>query len=474
MENGSGGNSKLIPLEPIDQWQPIDKIRTFVFIIVREVLNEDKMHDALDRLIRDHLPILGARIEIVSKEGDLAYRVPDSLSADHKLFQWSNQIIDSSLAAAQVLPEASQADSNIFHGPCSIPELEDKWTPSTWPKTSRFEDHDLPLLFVHITKYTDATIVSMNLPHSVSDQMGFASLITAWTQVMKGEAPTEFLKLEPGALDGPKNLTKKEMRKKRTFRITTKSERIRAIMTFLPDLILNPKEIRQTLILPVKLIEELRDRHTLDLKTKYGEKAVSLTSGDIVTSLLTKFAYLGRKTSRNVTITTIINARGRHPALPADKPYLHNCTSYAVVHTRNPDKTSLAELAYRHRLGVLEGLKPENVERSLAVTKELWKQKYSIHIVEPGDLSYSSTNWCGAWRDIDFGPAVASDNAVNGSVSAPPLILGHSLQRTHPTRYNTSIMCKGDGGFWCDFTVSTKTYPLLEKLLKSDPRLRNF
>lgn len=61
MENGFGGNSKLIPLEPIDQWQPIDIIRTIVFLVVREVLNENTMHSALDRLIRNHLPILGAR-----------------------------------------------------------------------------------------------------------------------------------------------------------------------------------------------------------------------------------------------------------------------------------------------------------------------------------------------------------------------------------------------------------------------------
>ncbi|KAJ5631782.1 BCL5p [Penicillium longicatenatum] len=476
MENGTNENSKLIPLEPIDQWRPIDNIRTIIFIIIRQILDEDAMRDALDRLIRDYLPIIGARIEIVSKDGDLAYRVPSSFPADYKLFQWSRQIVDSSFAAAEVLPGTSLADSDIFHGPCSIPELENKWTPLTWPRERHSEDPDLPLLLVHITKYTDATIVSMNLPHAVSDQMGIGSLITAWTQVMKGETPAEFLKLEPGALDGLRNLSEKELRKKRTFRITTKLERARAILSFLPDLILNPKEIRQTLFLPISLIEELRDRHTQDLKNRYGDKAVVLTSGDIVTSLLTKFAYIGRKTSRNVTITTVINGRGRCPAVPADKPYLHNCTCYAVVHTPNPDKVSLAELAYRHRLGVLEGLKSENIERSLAITKELWKRKYKIHIVEPGDLSYACTNWCGAWRNIDFRPTIASKEgtAANGGSTAPPLIFGHSLQRTYPTRYNTQIMCKGDGGFWCDFTISTKTHPLLERLLKSDPRLCNF
>ncbi|KAJ5532036.1 BCL5p [Penicillium frequentans] len=271
MENGIGGNSKLLPLEPIDQWQPSDIIRTIVFLIVREVLNEDAMRSALNRLIRDHLPIIGARIEIISKElRKPGVSASKFLSADQKLFQWSNQVIGSSLAAAQVLPETSQADSDIFHGPCSIPELEQKLTPSTWPRKSHFENPDLPLLLVHRTKYTDATVVSMNLPHAVSDQMGLASLITAWTQ-LKGETPAEFLKLEPGEIDGPYNISKEELRRKRTFRTMTKSERIRAVMNLFPDLILNPKEVRQTLFLPIKLVEEPRDRHTQDLEKEYGQ-----------------------------------------------------------------------------------------------------------------------------------------------------------------------------------------------------------
>lgn len=76
--------------------------------------------------------------EIISKEGDLTYRLPNSFSADQKLFQWPSQVIDCSLAAAQVVPETPQADSDILRGPCSIPELEQKWTPSTWPRKSHF------------------------------------------------------------------------------------------------------------------------------------------------------------------------------------------------------------------------------------------------------------------------------------------------------------------------------------------------
>ncbi|KAJ5561842.1 BCL5p [Penicillium sp. DV-2018c] len=483
MENGVGSeSSRVIPLEPIDQWVPIDNIRSIVFMVVRESLNEDALRHALDRLIRDHLPILGARLETISTKGDLAYRLPNSFTADYKLFEWSNQTVDSSLAAAKVLPESPRVDSGPFYGPCSIPEVEQKWAPSTWPKERKFEEPDTPLLLVHIIKYTDATVVTLSLPHAVSDQMGFASLITAWLQIVKGETPADFLQLQPGALDGPK-LSRKELRRKGEYRIMNRLEKTRYIMGLLPELILNPEETRRMLFLPVKLVEELRDRHTQTLKKEFGEDTVPLTNGDIVVALLAKFAYFGHKTKRKVNLNSVLNGRGRHPALPADKPYLHNCICHVVQESPNPNTVSLAKLAYQHRLALIEGMKPESLERNLAVTKELCRKKRMLQITEPGNLGYACTNWCGAWRNIDFGPAVVTkDNssvdggvvnasAANGNATARPLVLGHSLNRDHPTRFNVQIMCKADGGFWCDFTVSTKTAARLDKFFQSDPSL---
>lgn len=477
LANGSSGACKgdirTIPLEPIDQWMPIDNIRTLVFLVVRATLDEEAMRSALDRLIRNHLPILGARLEDVSNKGNLAYHLPTPFPPDYQLFHWSSDTIDSALADAQLLPKETLADCDILHGPCSIPELEGVWTPSTWPKERKFEGPDTPLLLVHITRYADATVVALNLPHAVTDQMGFGSLITAWMQLVKGEDPAEFLELKPGMLHGLENLEKKELWRKNTFRMMTKSERVRAVMNFMPDLILNPKEVRRLLFLPIKLIESLRDRHTKALKARYGEETPALTSNDIITTLLFKLAYLGRKSARTVAVTTTMNCLGRHPALPADKPYLHNATSSALFHTTNPGKVSLAELAYKHRLAVIEGSKLENIERSLAVSRELWKRRRSLHIVEPGQLSFSCTNWCGAWRNLDFSPAVVSRERDDECPKASPLVLGHSLERHIPTRFNTQIMCKADGGFWCDFTVAAKRLPLVERLLNSDPKLSN-
>jgi hypothetical protein len=118
----------------------------------------------------------------------------------------------------------------------------------------------------------------------------------------------------------------------------------------------------------------------------------------------------------------------------------------------------------------------KNIEHSLAVSKEMYKRKYPLHVVEPSDLSYAITNWSGAWRDIDFGPAVMRQEGreldASQKIAAVPLVFGQSLLRNFPTRFNSQIMSKADGGYWCDFTAIPKTMADVESLLKSDPKLQ--
>jgi hypothetical protein len=465
------GDVQIIPLKPLDQWRPLENVRSLLFLVVRENLDENAMRDSLNRLIRDHLPILGARIEF--KKTDLEYCLPNSFPPAYSLFEWTSRTVDSSLEDTNLLPRGPQSDSALSFAPSNIPQMEKEWTPSSWPVERKYEQPNAPLLFVHITKYTNSTVVALNIPHCVSDQLGFASLISAWMSVLKGEAPPEFLELPLDALDGPK-LSQKELRKKGTYRILSGREQATKFIPYISEFARFTKEIRRTLFFPTEVVDNLRQLCMDKLKARYGEQAATLSNADVITAILAKFAFLDRNPSKMVTLSTSLNMRGRHPALPADKPYLHNALSFAVA--RLPiAKTSLAEVAYQNRLAVNEELQLKNIERSLAITKELYKRKYPLHIVEPSDLSYAITNWCGAWRDIDFGPAVVKTGnlTADANVGAVPLVFGHSLQRNYPTRFNSQIMCKADGGYWCDFTTIPKTMAKVESLLKSDPKLQS-
>jgi hypothetical protein len=216
--------------------------------------------------------------------------------------------------------------------------------------------------------------------------------------------------------------------------------------------------------------------------------------------------------------------------------------------------TRLFEITRNNRLSVVGGLKPEAINRSMAVTKALREAGRSIMMIERGWTSLAMTNWCSAWRGTDFSPVVvkremakAEDSGgqtnghavapgttqvngeaahVNGEVTqadgeaasessatddaptepagtaegalrtkpdiptAKPIVLGHSLQRhikisrckpfktTSPNIFSTNgaidncqVMSYEQGGFWVDFSCSTKNMPLVDALLKKDPFL---
>jgi len=118
----------------------------------------------------------------------------------------------------------------------------------------KFDKPDTPLLSVHLTRYTNSTVVAMNLPHAVADQMGFGSLIKAWLLVYRGEQPPPFLDLSQGQLDGPKNVSSKDMRTKGKYRLVSRKEKLEINLGLMLHLMPPSKEERRTLFFPTALI----------------------------------------------------------------------------------------------------------------------------------------------------------------------------------------------------------------------------
>ncbi|KAF3800072.1 hypothetical protein GCG54_00015450 [Colletotrichum gloeosporioides] len=479
-------SGQILHLDPKDQWKPIDYIRNIVFFILRHPVREDILRTSLDNLIRNHLPILGSKIQSDGKQGGLFCQLPTP-SHDGLLFGWSSRRVQTTLAASQLLPASNISGSQGVIWGKSIVDLEKEWTPTTWPR-ARYEDKpDTATFLVHLTKYEDATVVCTNIPHAIVDQLGFSSFVRAWLQVARGEKPAQFLQLERGALDGPKDISEKELQRKATYRVTTAKERAGILLGFIPELILQPSETRRLLVFPEDLIANLREKHQAKIALTHGTK-LQLTNGDIVAALLLKAA------------------RGRHPALMAEQPYLHNAIMYSTAHFSISRDTSVCDIAYHNRLAVIEALKPENVDRAFAVTREIALRGYSIHTCEPGELSFTITNWTAAWHGIDFSTcrdqaagedeelvADPEQHAEPQHLPTPsPLVFGHSLPRGRPTRckwdqislqasdvanywplVNAQIMCKAEGGYWCDFTSSTKNMALVDQLMSVDPLLES-
>ncbi|KAL7953096.1 hypothetical protein V8C34DRAFT_297829 [Trichoderma compactum] len=473
---------RVIPLSAKDQWRPIHNLRTLVFIVVRDILDDELMRTSLDKLIRNHIPILGARIKPSGADGLLQYHLTTPFPDNHQLFSWSTSNIDSTLEEANLVPEHNPQRGITLLQDVSV--MERHWIPSDWPVRRDQDKPDTPLLLVHLAYYKDATIISLNLPHCVSDQMGFGSLITSWIDVMKGKEPQPFVELPEGGLDGAKDITFKELHKKYEYRLKTKRERAEVLIGLIPELVARPKETRCTIFLPVGIVTGLRDKWRKELKAKYGSDAANITNGDVLVGIVAKFANMHRKTPKKQVVTGPVNLRGYHPLLPKNARYLHNALIFAVSRTaisRSEPPTS--EIAYGQRLAVLDTLKPDKVERGLAVTRELLRRNTPMHICEPWEFSYGPTNWCNAWHGIEFSAASAhktgetaeskdSDDAktMDGAGSAP-IILGQSSERNHPNRLGAFIMSKAEGGYWVDFAAANKGMAAIRALLERDPNL---
>ncbi|KAJ5921455.1 BCL5p [Penicillium verhagenii] len=465
------GFFEIIPLDGKDQIEPLDIIRSLVFFSVGSPLDDGKMRDALDQLIKKHLPILGARIKSTGKVNKLAYHCPTRFPDDYILFEWTSACVDSNLDDAQLLPEKPAGSAAPFFGPCNIPELELKWTPKDWPRDRR--DPNTPLLLVHNTYYRDATVVALSIPHCVSDQMGIASLVKAWLQVMQGLEPDTFIELSSKDLIGKNKPSPQELPPGNRQRIMTGLEKNTSLVCPISELIRHPKEMRRLLVLPESLIHNLRKRISHDLKAKYGEDSQSPSNGDVVIAIATKLSHYGRKSKKEIILTGAINGRGRLAFLPLGQPYLHNCIGFSYARVAASRDTPIAEIAYRHCLAVKEGIQEQSIQHDISVIEELSRRRLTLSLTEPYRHFYTTSNWSSAWHGIDFGPARKIDPGSDSQIAVNlfPRVIGHSLVRGFPTRFICKVMSKADGGYWCDFTTSSKRMRLVEKLFKLDPQL---
>ncbi|KAL6900387.1 hypothetical protein GGI43DRAFT_427475 [Trichoderma evansii] len=470
-------NEKVVPLSGKDLWRPIDNIRSLTFFVVRDVLDGEFMKKSLDELIRKHIPLLGSRIKPSGPNGWPQYHSISPFPDNYEIFGWSVNNIESTFEETKLLPE-----QNSQKGITILPDvtvLESCWIPADWPIVRNQDKPDTPLMLVHLTYYTDATIIAVNLPHCVSDQMGYGSVIRSWTDIMNGKEPLPFIDLPKGALDGDKTLSDKELHKKYQYRLKTKTDKAGVIMGIVPELVIRPKETRCILYFPVEIIGRLRDRWSKDIQAKFDTTAADITNGDVLDGIIVKFANLHRKRPKKQMFTSPANLRGVHPMLPKSHHYLHNALTYAPNHGAiSRSEPPASEIAYRNRLAIADCLQPANMERSLAVARELCLRNITSHICEPWEFSYNVSNWCNAWHGVDFSAASikrageGAEKRDEGQKVVPaPLVFGHALERNHPNRLSAFVMSKGEGGYWVDFAAPKKGMEAIKALLKNDPNL---
>lgn len=282
---------EIIPIPLTDQLKPMNNIRTRTFFILDAFLDEELLRSALDHLIREHWRKLGARLITRSEDGLLEYHLLRKFGEKHKLFHWSSEEYNHSIDKLDSLPKATPPDKGISLLP-PLSSIENWFRPANWP----YELTDAPgapLLYVHMSLFTDATVIATSLPHVVADQFGLANIMKAWLGQVKGKAPPSMVGFSSDIFANEKSYAdyrEEEVVRKGRERVRDNMEYLFVIAPLVPELIIHWKEIPHTVFFPLPLVQSLHERHSKVLAKQYSTDC-GISNGDIITAILLKVSF---------------------------------------------------------------------------------------------------------------------------------------------------------------------------------------
>jgi hypothetical protein len=280
---------EIIQVPPTDRQKPSDNIRTRTYFILNDCLDENALRDGLDRLIRDHWRKLGARLITRPNDGVPEYHLPRTFDEKYALFNWSSQEYNYSIDKIESFPKPTQPEKGVAMLP-PLSLVEDWFKPSDWPLDRSSEPAGVPMLYVHMSLFADASVVSLSCPHILTDQFGKANIMRAWLGLIRGEIPPPMVGANVDILANGKSYNEYRAEEVvRTGRIKVRrwGEYPLVIMGYIPELIRDRKEDEYTVFLPLPLVESLRKRHSEALAARYGADP-GISNGDIITGILLK------------------------------------------------------------------------------------------------------------------------------------------------------------------------------------------
>ncbi|KAL2674174.1 hypothetical protein Neosp_012621 [[Neocosmospora] mangrovei] len=137
----------------------------------------------------------------------------------------------------------------------------------------------------------------------------------------------------------------------------------------------------------------------------------------------------------SLNLSQTVNLRGRVPGLWDDDGdrFIHNALHYATSNFKISASTPLDEIALHNRQAINKALERSEIEVGLAALRDVSKRRQVMLICEPFEKLYSVSNWCGAWKGIDFS-AAEKEPQMKREHAWDMIVLGQSKLAKSPTR----------------------------------------
>jgi hypothetical protein len=381
---------------------------------------------------------------------------------------------------AKNLPKAT-ADASVQPGPQDFRTFAARGdAPAT---LEDFIHSDSPMLSLHITSFTDATLVGLSWPHALMDVMGQRALLDAWSLAMAGresEVPKLLGAHEDAVIaaaeapSGPIEELKLGAKRLATTSMIWFGAR------FGWDLLTSKSVETRTICMPKRFVEELRQQAIAELAAEHREgRDIFISEGDALTAWGIRAIALSSPQPRPITALHALNLRFRLPSLiDAGGVYVRNmaiaaCT-FVSAETAAGD---LGPIALENRRCLSEQATEPQV---LAFLRELCADPAlvanpAVFCGDPNAILVPFTNWTKAefTKIIDFSPAVLSGNGTDedekrGSRRPGSLTFHHAQSlREHPATRNVFVIMGKDHSenYWVTATLHPPTWEVIEKNL---------
>jgi hypothetical protein len=247
----------------------------------------------------------------------LEIHVPPTHSAERPAIRFSHVTLDLAIEEhplAHQLPKTTGERPSISRGYYSFTKLGS--SPDQPLYLSQYLTTDEPLIFLYVTTFTDATLVSITLPHAITDLTGTADMLRAWSCVLSGRVSDVIPVL--GAREDVYETMRKPPYDGSTVPYVLQHTQVRGISTMVFearrvwDTLVTPNLSDGFIFLPAKFISQLRREAEEELETRRGSGGPSFVSdGDLITAWGSRMVVCSRSATRSAVIVNVFNLRTR-------------------------------------------------------------------------------------------------------------------------------------------------------------------
>jgi len=403
----------------------------------------------------------------------LEIRAPQQFSEDRPAVHYSHKQFHTPIedhpqakrlpkATASPSVQAAPQDFRIFAARENAPStLED------------FLNSDTPLLSLHVTSFTDATLVGLLWPHTLMDAMGQMALLHGWSLVLAGrmsEIPA-LLGAREDALRAAVEDSLEEQREEFKLGAMRLTNAPKFWFTWEPWW--QQPVVTRTICLPERCVVKLRDHALADL-TGGEDTDVFVSEGDALVAWLTRAIFSSLPETRPVTVLNAVNVRSRLASLvEAPGVYVQNMaiTGFTFLTVKSLS-ASLGHIALENRRCLNEQLRESQVLANLRERVQLWKSGSDPSFIcsDPNAIPVFSSNWLKAdfTKITNFSSAIVSGNGTGKPRSNPPgSIAFHHIEFIGPDAMDAfTIMGKDHGdNYWITARLHAPAWAKLEETL---------